>query len=52
MTDKFPPEKRCENCRWFAVWAQERILGLCGHRESAGEVTSKNETCERHEERE
>lgn len=43
------PDKRCENCRWFATWAQERMVGLCGHPSTTGECVVKTETCERHE---
>lgn len=39
---------RCGNCRWWAPWMQERMLGTCGHRDSVG-CTDKWETCANHE---
>lgn len=39
------PANRCENCRWWARWLKERMLGTCGHRDSAGSCTDKYETC-------
>lgn len=41
--DKQNP-RRCENCRFWAQWLQERILGTCGHRDHGG-CTDKWETC-------
>ena len=48
--DKNNP-RRCENCRWWARWMQERMLGLCGHRDRAGTCTDQWETCDGFEEK-
>lgn len=42
------PANRCENCRWWARWLKERMLGTCGHQDGGG-CTDRFETCENFE---
>lgn len=45
------PSRRCERCRWWAPIVRQTVIGICGHRESAGTCTDKWEGCENFEEK-